>query len=226
MNTREALLRNIIDNPADDTARLVYADWAEEYDAANGGVELAAYIRAAVRGELGARDKLNAYAFGPTHHMILSVPRGWLVAHTEPASMGSASASRIAILRRGFVGHLHCTLDVFRATCAEMFDAHPIERVTVSGLTLYDVSYSVNPSHGWAMHQIGSKLIEVLRTDTRCTVHRGHALPPVYTGFASAADAVDALSDALVEEGRAAAREKRNRERLAALTRPTAAGSS
>ncbi len=41
MTTREAFIKDILDNPADDTLRLIYADWLEE----NGEPERAEFIR-------------------------------------------------------------------------------------------------------------------------------------------------------------------------------------
>jgi uncharacterized protein (TIGR02996 family) len=107
-----ALLRAVIDDPADDVPRLAYADWLEE----NGQDERAAYIRGALAGICGTAwtrwpDSLHRLVGGPGR----LEERGWSW-----------------VWRRGFIAAVHCPLAEWIAHGPALAAAHPLEEVRLS----------------------------------------------------------------------------------------------
>lgn len=119
-----AFVRAICENPADDTARLVYADWLQE----NGQEGRAQYVRAAV-----AMDLQTAGKFGPQLRwaqdlFLLSTGRPHPQSPLAPAKAGWAW--RYA---RGFVSDLMMPCDALLKDAGALFAAHPVQLLTLTG---------------------------------------------------------------------------------------------
>ncbi len=139
----ELLLRAILDNPAEDTPRLVYADWLDE----NGQGARAAFIRAQVAGGTAQPPRELGRA-------IMGDLRDWTYSpvlpaegQAEPLHAWMTNLSRFcplgviwAVFRRGFVSQVICAAADWMSRADELAAAHPIERVRFTRLTGADIT--------------------------------------------------------------------------------------
>jgi uncharacterized protein (TIGR02996 family) len=118
----DAFLCDIIENPTDDTPRLVYADWLDEH----GSAERAEFIRLQIeharldaddprRWDLGKREVALLKAHGPA----------WLQSLPAWAREGRCW------FRRGFVAEVTATVDQFLDGAAALRHATPLEGVAL-----------------------------------------------------------------------------------------------
>lgn len=141
---RESLIRDICEQPEEDTARLVYADWLQE----NGRQARAEFIRAQIaltelEKRLGStliagpeqrrvRDLWPAADYDildevrPTKvipdDMIVFKGDEWRVGYPRPG----------AYVIRGFIQHVELPYEQFMAHHGELFSAHPITSVGIT----------------------------------------------------------------------------------------------
>lgn len=119
----DVLLRAILIDPADDLARLAYADALEE----EGEAELATLIRlslAAVdNAAMSAFQKLDLF-----DRMRCGLPPGW---RCGPPFVGPIQT----VVQRGFVELVSCKTDDFLAHAKELFTRHPITEVRLMGVS-------------------------------------------------------------------------------------------
>lgn len=138
LNQSNALLQAILDNPADDLRRLVYADWLEE----NGEAERADFMRA----WMAAPRKNRLYtSFHNGHWGTCSAPPD----HPGPIAfwaMEGKDADSVAWLFAGFTEEEHWHLTIRRGFVADVWcpqqawldhgptivRAHPVERVRLT----------------------------------------------------------------------------------------------
>jgi uncharacterized protein (TIGR02996 family) len=109
--TLRLLLRAVLADPADDTARLAMSDALEEA----GDGERASHVRWMV----AHPDAGQSFVGG--HDSL-----GWFPA---THAMGDKA---VFTIRRGFVAEVRCTLADYEAHAAALFAAQPIERVTLT----------------------------------------------------------------------------------------------
>jgi uncharacterized protein (TIGR02996 family) len=151
MSDGELLLRAILDQPKEDTPRLVYADWLEE----NGRPERAEFIRVQV--ELARIDvcpmdpKVYREKWSPLRRRereLLGLARDmwfdhWLtswtssLAPTRPVAQYFAEdyydePAIEALFARGFVSHVTCSWPDWRTHADAILAAHPVERVRLT----------------------------------------------------------------------------------------------
>lgn len=156
MDTQQALLRAILLNPDDDTARLVYADWLQE----NGHGERAWYIRHQVAAEdvrpptidcereyALAEKHINDWFHlrelsGRKHNRHLNdwhlADYRWPMLRIRPAGYPRGYFGHFCSqleLRRGFIQALHCTFKSYCLCVPFLFDRHPIEHVEIVNLS-------------------------------------------------------------------------------------------
>ena len=139
MSDGDALLRAILLNPAEDTPRLVYADWLQE----NGGDEYAEFIRGSV--EIAVIARANRAGLGTIDSDVRQedlfyreavLSRTVYPRHVHPVfnwltSVGIDYGS--CVFNRGdFLAEISCTLATFMEHAKALFSAHPIERVTLT----------------------------------------------------------------------------------------------
>ncbi len=130
MNTRSAMLRAILENPACDTARLVMADVLDE----EGEGERAGHIRWAVRNSHYSAVCLcnpNLKAIPQPLRERPLCPYCVMMGDEISAIPRRTDGDTHYVMNRGFVCELRVlSADLF-AYAAELFARHPIERVTV-----------------------------------------------------------------------------------------------
>lgn len=114
MTDRDALLAACLDDPADDTARLVLADWLDEH----GEHERAAVIRHQVTSR-GGSISWTADVMTPGERGFSRLP-----------AVGPVSLE--CVFRRGFVAVVRAHLDDWLAHAADVLAAHPVERVEIT----------------------------------------------------------------------------------------------
>lgn len=120
MTTQDALLAEILANPADDVCRLVYADWLDE----NGQPERAEFIRvqcqiARIEEVAGCHrapmdfliEESRLWSWIDRHGLLSGVPTDgtWCAARNRKdyESLGP----KVVLVRRGFVSEVRCTLE-------------------------------------------------------------------------------------------------------------------
>jgi uncharacterized protein (TIGR02996 family) len=122
-NDGDILRRNIVANPEDDLARLVYADWLEENDQAT----RAAFIRVQVE---AAREE-RCEPFGPAARRLSTTARKLL-----DGNKGAWTSLGQRVLRwefrRGFVEHVEVNVASFPRDAAEMLTAEPIRSLQMT----------------------------------------------------------------------------------------------
>lgn len=136
---REALLRPILENPADDCARLVFADFLEE----QGEGERAEFIR--VGCELVRRD--NLFLVGHPRDVLSRRERSLLLTNWLKWTPRLSTDSSFEVIlskrwtftgtpacefRRGFVDAITLPLDLFLKHAKDIFAREPVTRVTLS----------------------------------------------------------------------------------------------
>ncbi|MBN9120056.1 MAG: TIGR02996 domain-containing protein [Planctomycetes bacterium] len=117
MNDRDALLRAILVQPDDDTARLVYADWLDEYGDPDDRLR-AEQIRVQVEFAAALGDGL------PWRHPTLADVTG--------------------TVRRGFVAEIDLPTDLYLDRGAELFRTYPITTVHLAGRAPFRVDTSTD----------------------------------------------------------------------------------
>lgn len=105
MNERDAFIAAICENPADDVARLVFADWLDEH----GEERRACYIRENIFSER------SGHAFLGGHDSL-----GWYPGTHE---VGDKATFHIS---RGFVSRIELPCATFIQHAEELFRAHPV----------------------------------------------------------------------------------------------------
>jgi uncharacterized protein (TIGR02996 family) len=124
MNDGPLLLRAIIDNPAEDTPRLMYADWLQE----NRQDEHAGYIRSSI-----AVPQQFAHVFPPGAAAMTILHRregGHLV--PVPILHASPMPGVSYTVRRGFVESVTCTAADWLAHGDAISREHPITQVRLT----------------------------------------------------------------------------------------------
>jgi uncharacterized protein (TIGR02996 family) len=115
MNTGEALLHACLDNPDDDTPRLVYADWLQE----NGDPDRAEFIRLQL--EI-ARHRYTGDIPNGVEARALEL----CTTHEAEWSMLTASMRDPTYFYRGFTDHVHVSTDEEAAAVASCPEIHHI----------------------------------------------------------------------------------------------------
>ncbi|CAN5391072.1 hypothetical protein BH11PLA2_BH11PLA2_23350 [soil metagenome] len=128
---REAFLKAIIANPADNLTRLVYADWLEEH----GEAERAVYIRAAVYDP--RTSTFSPPGFLDESYGGETIAHHWKSVHTWPMML-------TATVTRGFIHTLTGPLDTLLEFGPAIVEEHPVEAVSVT-----DVSLIAGVSQTW-----------------------------------------------------------------------------
>lgn len=157
---RWALLENIKANPADDLARLVYADWLEEnanswherdwVELMRLQIELAAETRVTYRAKIGRQIKflmrgaITMRYFSPINQVLDEWRLGFRF-DGWPYSAGPYSA---AAFKRGFIEVVTCTMSEWLQYGPAICNVHPVQRVVITdkepalleafGETVYD----------------------------------------------------------------------------------------
>lgn len=137
MTDGELLLRGVLEEPADDTARLVYADWLDE----NGEPERAEFVRVQVElsnrgypGPLSHRAAAIAIAdvakleplVGRSVAILYSHVADWL---GDPFILIDPQYVRDWSWSRGFLVHIEIPFSDFMEHAEAIFAAHPITSV-------------------------------------------------------------------------------------------------
>lgn len=196
MTEGELLLRGVLLNPADDTARLVYADWLQE----NGDEERAEFVR--VQCELARMPDCGHK--NPWPGAVSDCPRctlfrrqGVLLGRKDAIpwrALGYGQAPRKA-MSRGFISEVDCSLETFIHHVPALFAAHPIEKVTLTDRRPWQGS-------------VGGYIWESDQRTGYNLVTRAYVIPEVlyrYNVFTTEADAHAWLSAQCVNYGRALA---------------------
>lgn len=148
MDERAALLRAILEQPEDDTVRLVYADWLEEHDEAERGEFIRLQCRIALmRPTEMVREKTGrvlAAAGGPTLFVSRCRCRPCSLARREYevskrhivwdwcGGVDGGWAHMVRGWLRGFVWKVAGTQADFLKHARDIFAAHPVVSVTLS----------------------------------------------------------------------------------------------
>lgn len=134
MSDGDLLLLGILTDPADDTARLVYADWLEE----NGNAPWARFVRHQVwtpvepcrNAPLTALLSLEPFV-GPLPHQY----------STNTSGSGGARVvypnGMVFWFTRGFVSRLELSCDDFLTHAEALFRAHPITEVQLTDAIVF-----------------------------------------------------------------------------------------
>jgi uncharacterized protein (TIGR02996 family) len=173
MTDRDALLAGVLNDPADETARLVLADYLEE----NGEPDLGRFIRAAVtaarfrdRGpELEERELFDAALGEVAAQVVAGNPVAWVAdlgLGPRPLTSGDGAAEHVtddrvtvrigpttAEFERGMVVGLTLTLGEWYDVAGRALAAWPVERVSVRdvpGLSVW-VSPPTAARPGWLL---------------------------------------------------------------------------
>jgi uncharacterized protein (TIGR02996 family) len=135
MGDGEALLRAILDQPKEETPRLVYADWCDE----NGQPERAEFIRVQVTiagwgttppadaEEWVRRERELRWA----HGLKWALP-ATEVHHSGPTGVGPSAGHILGFFSRGFVSHVSCSWPDWRTHADAILAAQPVERVRLT----------------------------------------------------------------------------------------------
>lgn len=137
------LLRDVLLNPADDTPRLIYADWLEEY---GGKPHMAGFIRAQI--EASAHDECYYLDINNAHVLkksaIESFRRSaecfYAAAYHEGMDPFMRTDARVWKVewRRGFLHSVHFTLDdISNGRAGAVCASHPVEDVKTECVTWY-----------------------------------------------------------------------------------------
>jgi uncharacterized protein (TIGR02996 family) len=144
MPIEDGFLRAIIDEPDDDTHRLVYADWLDDH----GQPERAEFIRvqitlARLPGEDPQRDALEARE------------RALLAEHREEWAAPLRAWVAVDEFQRGFVEAVTARPEAFLEHAAALFQAAPVRRVHFQGAMFQlGVPHLVHLSYGPLMPRL------------------------------------------------------------------------
>jgi uncharacterized protein (TIGR02996 family) len=157
LDDRTALLTNVLDAPADDTARLVLADWLEEHGEEPLGRFARAGVLAARYRRLEALDAVEYYDAIRTINDVATAgaPARWLSADgiaaaplPDPGWMWDHEGDRVAVrvgvisgvFTRGLLSELVLPLEHWYERAVRALAVWPLERATISnepGLTFW-----------------------------------------------------------------------------------------
>jgi uncharacterized protein (TIGR02996 family) len=194
---RDALLAVVLDRPADDTARLVLADWLEENAEAGFGQFLRAGVVAArFRGEEIIDDPAYyAALLGIAEFAKSGEPAGWVGAMLGPAVAPGAGWSWdsacdrvtvrvgecVGVFARGLLAELDAPLDAWLAVATRALGAWPLERVRATDVP--GLSFAVEQAEdGW-------RVTGRVRLPRRNVPLTGHAFPAAFAPGAVLAEA-------------------------------------
>lgn len=122
MTERDMLLRSILTEPDDDTARLVFADWLDE----NGESQWAALIR----------QQVNDLRKPQTHRPGQAAEYVWHLTPT-PLALAPAVPGWQYTTDRGFVSEIHLPTAGLLEHAKAIFAAHPVTRVVLTDRAMY-----------------------------------------------------------------------------------------
>lgn len=216
MNDERLLIRAVCESPAEDTPRLMLADWYEE----NGQPERAEFIRLQIL--------LHNTSFIRAGGIHARWPEPWVSRIKRADELvrahgrewgGAATAQKPKCaphlfgdwFRRGFVWRVEFGSGRFFRDAELVFRSHPVERVTLEGRY---------PQHEF----MDNARPQWVRRDDGRGLFRPHEVPPcIYdrlhepdSGWKYTSEAIDALSVALVGYGRELAGLSTELERSAA----------
>jgi uncharacterized protein (TIGR02996 family) len=161
----DILLRNVLTDPADNTARLVYADWLEE----NGQGERAHFIRDQINGPYGWKKPLAAQMrdwFGVWWARRIASQKGrvgktanlGLAPLNTPADLRHKPDWGFVDVRRGFTESVTLKLTTFENVFKKLFLSQPVEFVKLMDKQPYtdedDTSYLEAGDEGWHRHHV------------------------------------------------------------------------
>lgn len=208
MGDRAALLQNVLRDPDDDVARLVFADWLEE----NGHSEMAKYIR----NEVAAKSrtyfvrKMNKWAVD-TQSSARSVTHMLSVETELLEETRSKECLLVVGFSRGFISHVELTFEDFMRQFHWLYLFQPVVSVHFSDLEPYSVVERHLNSFRWFAS--GTDLPEGVPSNCILPKHLFYNLKSGtkyeynYSdewcwNFQSYQDAMDSLSQAAVNFGR------------------------
>jgi uncharacterized protein (TIGR02996 family) len=227
---REALLRAILENPADDVARLVLADWLQEH----GEEDRAGFLREADRHEFQFEGGWQYYRGCG----LLSPHVAMLYSELVAADADSWGAGAQATFRGPFMERVSMTTEAFVKHAPSVFSQHPIMKVRLTDL---------NPEYEWWSHQelaittgarswdwdrrvirltfntpdsaeavaFSGEVFKALWKDAKHVNKRGRMRMSQWLEYRTEKEALDAMSRALVDWGRKKAGLKKLNWRLA-----------
>jgi uncharacterized protein (TIGR02996 family) len=127
MSLEEAFLREIVEKPADDVSRLVYADWLDEH----GQPERADFIRLQCRlASLPEGDPHREELARQGQKLLDAHQDAWLAALPEWARRGTPAGSA-PVFRRGFVAEVEVSALDLAGGAEQLWRAAPVEAVTI-----------------------------------------------------------------------------------------------
>jgi uncharacterized protein (TIGR02996 family) len=147
---REALLRAILEDPADDLPRLAYADWLEE-----AGADLEMRIAELIRVQVelaGLPGPRTVASPGVSPRDRLMRREADLLNVVCPAGPGPAfhlPGVDTSILHRGFVEKVSLPLEAFMKHAAGLFAHHPLQAVHVTDRALRVEIDPPGEGHDW-----------------------------------------------------------------------------
>jgi uncharacterized protein (TIGR02996 family) len=208
----EALIRSVLANPADDAPRLVYADWLEECGRAEDAEFIRVQVELARFGGAFHKDKSGRRRHMPAHVERLTERELelWFGGRGRPDLPEELVNSPLVIyptpgqnllLRRGFVERITCFGEIFVEVAVGLFRTQPVTHVTLVDRQPFES---------------GDRFHWILRSGIGTYWNIGSVPPAVWPymvpggdtpsiAFATADEAVAALSWACVRYGRAAA---------------------
>jgi uncharacterized protein (TIGR02996 family) len=135
MGDGELLLRAILDQPKEETPRLVYADWCDE----NGQPERAEFIRVQVTiARWGTTPPADAEEWVRrerelrwAHGLKWALP-ATEVHHSGPTGVGPSAGHILGFFSRGFVSHVSCSWPDWRTHADAILAAQPVTRVRLT----------------------------------------------------------------------------------------------
>ena len=151
MTTDAGFMEAIIADPADDTPRLIYADWLDEH----GQEERAEFIR--VQCEIARLENCHVQALLPSAQTLATILDATLEyklieLRERESELFNAHRSEWIVriqfvtsaMHRGFVGKIGCSWKVFAANADAILAEHP---VTMVKLTTMPVIHWTNTNH-------------------------------------------------------------------------------
>jgi uncharacterized protein (TIGR02996 family) len=169
MTEDEAFLRAILEDPADDGVRLIYADWLEEH----GQAERAEFLRLQCARRDTARQWALAYKYRESwFRSVLGMrwadPVQWRLG--EPVDIGLFDEGhRVPVVelqvRRGFVQAVSLSLDDFQRCAAHLFRSQPVTQVVLTDRLAQSVV--ADPSRSWFTF-LGNRYLANFSYDLPC----------------------------------------------------------
>ncbi len=240
MNDHDSLIQAVCDFPAEDTPRLMFADFLQERGW-KGDKERAEFIQVQVELEqwrnshdaLGIAGVLRHHPLFKREQAILcaaidsgrSPIPGWAVfnAPSRVFLQGVTNVNRTGVARRGFLEHISLDTHDFLTHAAGVFTRHPVEKVTLVGKQVMQVTSTSNPWQGltawytWINAEKQRWHENPQRENARIPRELFDFVASVspqchfdeYARFTFANDAHKALSDACCDIGRARSRNAR-----------------